>query len=108
MGRYITTTGTASPVTRIISTTYTAEASDRLLVDTTGGAFTITLPSTPLEGDQIQFIDVEGNFETANLTVARNGNLINGDASNLTADVNGALITLLYTGVTYGWVITST
>lgn len=107
MGRYITTTGTASPVTRIIATTYTAEASDRLLVNTTSGAFTVTLPVDPMEGDQIQFIDVASNFETANLTIARNGKLINGAADNLVADVNGALITLLYTGATYGWVITS-
>lgn len=108
MGRFITTTGTASPVTRIIDTAYTAAASDRLLVDTTGGVLTITLPLAPIEGDQIQFIDVESNFETDNLTIARNSKLINGAAENLIADVNGALITLLYTGETYGWVITST
>jgi hypothetical protein len=108
MGRYITTTGTASPVTRTISTTYTAEASDRLLCVTTSGAFTVTLPASPIEGDQIQFIDVVSNFEAANLTIARNSKLINGAADNLVADVNGALITLLYTGETYGWVITST
>jgi hypothetical protein len=108
MGRYITTTGTASPVTRTISTTYTAEASDRLLCVTTAGAFTVTLPASPLEGDQVQIIDVVSNFNTANLTVARNGSLINGSAANLTADVDGAIVTLLYTGGTYGWVITST
>jgi len=108
MGRYISTTGTASPVTRQISTTYNAEVNDRLLVDTVSGAFTITLPASPIVGDQIQFIDVTSNFGTANLTIARNGQLINGAADNLTADVNGALITLLYTGTTYGWVITST
>lgn len=109
MGRYITTTGTASPVIREVSTTFSAAVNDRILADSSGGAFTITLPanSSLLVGDQIQVIDVAGGFNGNNVTLGRNSSLINGTAEDLVADVDGAVITLLYTGATYGWVITS-
>lgn len=109
MGRYITTTGTAAPVIREISTSYTAIPQDRILADSSGGAFTITLPSssTVIQGDQVQIIDVTGSFNANNVTVARNGSNINSIAENLVLDINGAVVTLLYTNATYGWVITS-
>ena len=109
MGRYITTTGTASPVLREVSTTYTAEVNDRILCDTAGGQFTITFPlsSTLLVGDQIQVIDATSNFNANNITIDRNGALINGASENLILDIDGSVVTLLYTGTTYGWVITS-
>ena len=44
MGRYISTTGTAGVVTKEVSTTYSASVNDRILADSTGGAFTVTLP----------------------------------------------------------------
>ena len=109
MGRYITTTGTAAPVTRTVSTTYNAEVNDRILAVSSGGAFTITLPlsTSLLEGDVIQVIDVTGSFGTNNVTLARNGALIQGAADDLVLDVNGTSLVLLYTGNTYGWVVTS-
>ncbi len=110
MGRYISTTGTAAPVLRDIDTTYTAEPQDRILADSSGGAFTITLPAAAdtLVSDVVQIIDVTGSFGSNNVTVGRNGSNINSDASDLTLDINGAIVTLLYTGATYGWVIPST
>jgi hypothetical protein len=39
--------------------------------------------------------------------VARNSSLINGAADNLTIDLNGAIVTLIYTGATYGWIVGS-
>jgi hypothetical protein len=110
MGRYITTTGTASPVLREISANYTAEVNDRMLINSSSAGFTVTLPANAslLEGDQIQLIDVGNSLQTDNVTVARNGSLILGQAEDLTLDINGAIVTMLYTGSTYGWVMTST
>jgi hypothetical protein len=110
MARYISTLGTASLTVREISTTANINVSDRVLANTTSAAFTVTLPlsTTLLVGDQIQIIDITGTFNSNNLTVARNGALIQGVADNLTLDVNNALVTLLYSGPTYGWVFTST
>lgn len=109
MGRYITTTGTAGTVLREASTTFSATVNDRILADTSGGAFTITLPANAslLLNDVIQIIDVGGSAATANITIARNGSKIQGVSDDLTIDVNGAVITLIYTGTTYGWVIAS-
>lgn len=109
MGRYITTTGTASAVTREVSTTYTAVVNDRILADSSGGAFTITLPvSTSLiDGDLIQLIDVTTSFGSNNVTLARNGAKIQGATEDLVVDVDGTSLVLLYTGDTYGWIVTA-
>lgn len=109
MGRYITTTGTSGVVLRTASTAFNATVNDRILANSSGGAFTITLPvsTTLLENDTIQIIDVGGAAQTNNITVARNGALIQGAADDLVIDLNNASITLIYTGVTYGWVYTA-
>ena len=106
MGRYITTTGTAGTVVRTATTTFSATVNDRILATSTAGAFTITLPAvlTLLENDVIQIIDIGGASATNNITVARNGALINGAADDLIIDLNNTVVTLIYTGGTYGWV----
>lgn len=110
MGRFISETGTASTVIREISGTYTAVVNDRILADTTSGAFTITLPlnASLLVNDTIQVIDVTSNFGTNAVTLDRNGSLIQGATDNLDLDVNGAAITIMYSGPTYGWIIIGT
>ena len=110
MGRYITTTGTASTVLRQVSTTYQAVVNDRILANSTGGAFTITLPvsTTLLDNDVIQIVDIGGAAFTNNITVARNGAKIQNLAEDLTININNASVTLVYTGATYGWVIVGT
>ena len=106
MGRYITTTGTAGVTTRTVSET-NAAVQNRLLVDTAGGAYTVTLPANAslLVDDTIQIIDIANNAATNNITVDRNGSEINNAADNLTIDVSGAIVTLIYSGSTYGWII---
>lgn len=69
---------------------------------TTGG-FTITLPSDPAKGDRIRFFDCAKVFDTSNLTIARNGKLIQGDAANLTVSTEGAAFELVFYNNTYGW-----
>jgi hypothetical protein len=70
---------------------------------TSASALTLTLPSSPTLNDEIQIVDASGNALTYNITVARNGKLINGSAGNLIIDNNGGWYTLLFTGNTYGW-----
>lgn len=106
MGRYITTTGTASSVVRVVNTTYNAQVNDRIIC--TAGGFTITLPnsSTCIDGDTIQILDATGIFGTNNVTMARNGTAnIQNLAENLILNINNASVTLTYT-VSYGWLIT--
>ena len=70
MGRYISTTGTASSVIRNVSSTFSATVNDRILANSSGGTFTITLPlnSTLLVNDVVQIVDVTGSFNTNNVT----------------------------------------
>jgi hypothetical protein len=70
---------------------------------TSASALTLTLPTAPVLNDEIQIVDASGNAATYNITVARNGKLINGNAGNLIIDNNGGWYTLLFTGNTYGW-----
>ena len=70
---------------------------------TSASALTLTLPASPTLDDEIQIVDASGNASTYNITVARNGSLINGGTGNLIIDTNGGWYTLIYTGSTYGW-----
>lgn len=104
MGRYLSVTGTASVTTRTVGTTYSAQVNDRIVC--TAGGFTITLPSSNLiEGDSIQVIDATGVAGSSNITIARAGNKIQNLAEDLVLDINNAAVTLVWTGVTYGWII---
>jgi hypothetical protein len=85
-----------------ISANTTLAAKKRYFV-TSASALTLTLPASPALNDEIQILDASGNASTYNITVARNGNKINGGTGNLIIDNNGGWYTLLYTGTTYGW-----
>jgi hypothetical protein len=73
--------------------------------NTTGGAFTVTLPTSPVLGDFISFIDYAGTFDTNNLTIARNGKNIQGAAADLTVNVERAGFTLIFVDDTQGWLL---
>lgn len=107
MGRYISTTGTASTVLREVNSAYNAVVNDRILADCSGTAFTITLPVSTqlLVNDVIQIIDITGSSTTNNITIARNGAKIQNLSEDLTVNVDNASVTLMYSGVTYGWII---
>jgi hypothetical protein len=52
---------------------YTAADKEGILADTSGGAFTVTLPATPATGAQVIVADPTGDWDTNNLTIGRNG-----------------------------------
>ena len=89
----------------VITTGTTAVAGNGYFCNTTGGAFTLTLPSSPTIGDEVSFIDYAGTFDTNNLTVARNGKNINGSAADLTVATERAANTLVFTDNTQGWLL---
>lgn len=75
---------------------YTASASDGVLTNTTAGAFTVTLPASPSNGDQVIVADAAGTWGTNNLTVGRNGNNIADVAQDLVCDISGASVQFVY------------
>ena len=87
---------------------YTAVNGDGVMVDTDSSAITITLPISsgpPVVGNFVRIMDATGNAATNNITVARNGNNIQGAAADLTIATNRAAIGLVYVNATEGWVL---
>ena len=87
------------------TTGFTAVAGEGYCINTTSGAFTMTLPASPSLGDFITFIDYAGTFDTNNLTVGRNSENIQGSAADLTVSTERAANTLVYTDGTQGWLL---
>ena len=113
-GQVLTTDGTTASFGDIsggtdwqaVKTTgFTAVAGEGYFINTTGGAFTMTLPASPTIGDEISFIDYAGTFDTENLTIGRNSENIQGSAADLTVSVERAANTLVYTDGTQGWLL---
>ncbi len=91
-------------VYRVVTSNITTQPGAALLVDTSGGARTVTLPASPTTGAEVSFIDSEYTFDTNNLTVGRNGENIANTATDLVVNTEGAGFTLVYTGdATVGW-----
>lgn len=81
--------------------------SDRLgiLADTSVGSWTLTLPPSPSEGDLVAVADITSSFAENNLTVARNGNLIQGTEDDILCDINQMAFELVYSGPEQGWML---
>ena len=92
------------------TTAYTAVNGDQVLVSTTSNTVAITLPASPSTGDEVTIMDVSatGGFASNNVTVSRNGQPIQGVASDFTMLTNNQCLTFIYTDGTKGWLLKST
>jgi hypothetical protein len=81
---------------------YTSVTGDRIAADTSAGAFTVTLPATPVVFDWVLISDIGKTWKSKALTIARNNSLINGLAENLVCDLSSEVL-LRYEGATQGW-----
>ena len=100
-------TGTVNWVTTVKTTGFTAVSGEGYFCNTAGGAFTLTLPASPSAGDIVGLKDYNGNFATANLTIGRNSQPINGGtAADVVIKTAGASIFLVYVDASQGWVAT--
>ena len=102
MGR----TGTVDWQTTVKTTSFTASNGEGYFVNTSGGAVTVTLPSSPSGGDIIAVSDYAKNFATANCILSRNGSKIGGTETNATLSTNGIAVTLVFVDSTKGWIVT--
>jgi len=85
----------------IKTTTYTAAAGDRIFADTTSSAWTLTLPASPTEADEIFIADggvtpSSTGWAGNNLTIGRNGSTLGGVAENMTCRTRGGFFRLTY------------
>lgn len=92
---------------RVFTASETVQAGAKCLVNTNGGAVTITLPASPSTGDTVSFVDQGYDFNTNALTIGRNSSNIANDASDLVVNTQGAGLELVYSGdATTGWTYT--
>ena len=94
-------------VWRAITAAETVQTGAQVMVNTSGGGVTVTLPASPSIGDQVSFCDQGYDFDSNSLTVGRNSSNIANAASDLTVSTEGAAFTLVYSGdATTGWTYT--
>ena len=89
--------------TSIKTATFTAASGEGYFCNTSGGAFTVNLPSSPSVGDIVAIKDYAGTFDTQNLTIGRGGSNMNGEAADSVRDTENESLTLVYADATKGW-----
>jgi len=85
---------------------FTAESSRGYFIDTSSAVVTMTLPASPSAGDFVAVKDYARNFGTNKLVIDRNGENIQGNASQSELDQNGDTAVLVYADSTKGWLYT--
>jgi len=95
--------GSVNWQTTVKTTGFTATAGEGYFCNTTSAAFTVTLPASPSAGDIVGIKDYANTADTNNITIARNGSNIQGEASNYLVNTEGLAIVLLYVDATKGW-----
>jgi hypothetical protein len=86
---------------------FTAVSGNGYFVNTTSGAITVTLPSSPSAGDIVGIKDYANTADTNNITIGRNGSNIQGQAIDFTINTEGRSVVLVYVDGTQGWKVTS-
>jgi hypothetical protein len=95
--------GQVSWQTTVKTGDFTAANGEGYFVNTTSGAITVTLPSSPSAGNIVGIKDYANTADTNNITIGRNGSNIQGTANNFTISTEGLSIVLLYVDSTKGW-----
>lgn len=88
-----------------INASQSIEANKIYFVDTSSGVATLDLPGNPFVGDIIKIFDVNGSFQTNNLTVDPGSHKIMRNADTMTVSTEGAAFTLVYSGTASGWLV---
>ena len=99
-------TGSASWVTTVKTSTFTAVAGEGYFINTTGGVVSVNLPAGTA-GAVVAVKDYANTFDTNAVTLVQNGSdKIGGSTVNATLDVEGIAVTLVFIDSTQGWLVT--
>ena len=99
-------TGSASWVTTVKTSTFTAVAGEGYFVNTTGGVVSVNLPAGTA-GAVVAIKDYAGTFDTNAVTLVQNGSdKIGGSTINAILSTEGIAVTLVFIDSTQGWLVT--
>ena len=96
-------TGTVNWCTTAKTSPLTAVSGKGYFINTSGGAVTVTLPSSPSAGDIVSIKDYASTFSSNNVTVGRGGSKMGSECLDATLSTDGDSITLVYVDGTQGW-----
>lgn len=82
---------------------FTAVAGEGYFVDTTSTAITVTLPSSPNAGDEINLVDYAGTADTNSIVITSNDN-INGSSDDHKINYKRGGVSIVYVDATQGWI----
>lgn len=85
------------------ATAYTAASFERIRASTTAGAWSLTFPSAPYDGDEVEVLDVDGTFATNNLTLLANGKKIMGYTTSWVLDTSSVHLVFVYDATLGDW-----
>jgi hypothetical protein len=91
--------------TSIKTSDFTAVSGEGYFVNTTSGAVTVTLPSSPSAGAIVAVKDYANTADTNKITFNRNSSNIDGGTVNPTIANEGGSIVLVYADATKGWLV---
>jgi hypothetical protein len=104
-----TQTGFGTPSSSVLWCTtaktspFTAADKVGYFVNTSGGAVTVTLPSSPSAGDVVALKDYANTWDTNAVTLCNNGSKINGVCACAGLNTESQSVTLIYVDATKGW-----
>ena len=99
-------TGSVNWQTTVKTGDFTEVSGEGYFVNTTSGAVTVTLPSSPAAGAIVGIKDYANTFDTNACTLNRNGSKIGGAEVNGTLSEEGIAITIVFIDSTRGWLVT--
>jgi hypothetical protein len=97
------TAGSLIPTSIKTANGYIAVKNDLVRCNTAAGAFSVSFPANPNDGDIIGIIDIANTFGINNLTLLPNTKFIELDSVSYILDINGAYVSFMYNTSTTNW-----
>ena len=89
------------------TTSFTAVAGRAYPINTTSAGITVTLPASPVAGNQVQIVDYAGTADTNPIVINPNSNKLESGTGNLQLGGEREGVILTYIDSTQGWIPTS-
>jgi hypothetical protein len=89
--------------TSIQTANYIAVSNQLVRCNTAAGAFSVTFPASPTDGDIIGVVDIAETFGINNLTLLPNTKFIESDSTSYILDINATYVSFVYNTATTNW-----